>query len=76
VSINLVPACAPLTLCRYEVHEKIANFMVPVPTIAEGWHEEKIDELFASLLGKRVEDGTLPTDTISGVARDGFRIWG
>jgi hypothetical protein len=55
----------------------MANFMVPVPTIAEGWHEEKIDELFASLLGKRAEtlEGTFPTDTPS-VAEDGFRIFG
>lgn len=58
------------------MHEKMTNFMVPVPTIAEGWHEEKIDELFASLLGKRAEDGTLPTDTVSPVARGGFRIFG
>ncbi|KAI0285902.1 apoptosis-antagonizing transcription factor [Russula aff. rugulosa BPL654] len=36
---------------RYEVHEKIQNFMVPVPHHA-GWHETQIDELFASLLGK------------------------
>lgn len=72
----LVPASAHLTLCRYEVHEKMANFMVPVLTIAEGWHEEKIDELFASLLGKRAEDRTLPTDTISSVTRDGFRVFG
>lgn len=36
---------------RYEVHEKIQNFMVPVPHHA-GWHEAQIDELFASLLGK------------------------
>jgi Apoptosis-antagonizing transcription factor, C-terminal len=57
----------------------MANFMVPVPTIAEGWHEEKIDELFASLLGKRastLEDGTFPTDMPSSVAQDGFRIFG
>ncbi|CAE6495370.1 unnamed protein product [Rhizoctonia solani] len=34
---------------RYEVHEKLQNFMVPVPTAT--WHEEQIDELFANLLG-------------------------
>jgi protein AATF/BFR2 len=36
---------------RYEVHERIQNFMVPVPHHA-GWHEAQIDELFASLLGR------------------------
>lgn len=40
---------------RYEIHEKLQNFMVPVP-IQGGWHEEQIDELFASLLGKSFED--------------------
>ncbi|KDQ06298.1 hypothetical protein BOTBODRAFT_39679 [Botryobasidium botryosum FD-172 SS1] len=37
---------------RYEVHEKLQNFMVPVPVRSGAWHEEQIDELFASLLGK------------------------
>ncbi|KAH8832462.1 hypothetical protein DL96DRAFT_1704525 [Flagelloscypha sp. PMI_526] len=36
---------------RYEVHEKLQNFMVPIPAHG-GWHEEQIDELFVSLLGK------------------------
>jgi len=36
---------------RYEVHDKIQNFMVPVP-LAGAWHESQIDELFGSLLGK------------------------
>ena len=36
---------------RYQVHEKLQNFMVPV-TVAKGvWHDEQIDELFISLLG-------------------------
>lgn len=39
----------------YEVHEKVQNFMVPVP-MQGSWHEEQIDELFASLLGKGFED--------------------
>ncbi|KAF8630743.1 hypothetical protein AX17_005338 [Amanita inopinata Kibby_2008] len=39
---------------RYQVHEKLQNFMVPVPVIG-AWHEEQIDELFASLLGKGFE---------------------
>lgn len=53
--------------------------MVPVPTIVEGWHEEKIDELFASLLGKRAEtyeDGKLATSTMATVTQDGFRVFG
>jgi protein AATF/BFR2 len=41
-------------ISRYHVHEKIQNFMVPVPVVG-GWHEEQIDELFASLLGKGFE---------------------
>ncbi|CAE6512569.1 unnamed protein product [Rhizoctonia solani] len=43
---------------RYEVHEKLQNFMVPVPTVT--WHEEQIDELFANLLGREIgrADGT------------------
>ena len=36
---------------RYQVHEKLQNFMVPVRTSRGVWHDEQIDELFASLLG-------------------------
>lgn len=35
---------------RYHVHEKIQNFMAPIPMST--WHEEQIDELFGSLLGQ------------------------
>ncbi|BGP41580.1 rRNA-processing protein bfr2 [Rhodotorula kratochvilovae] len=35
---------------RYHVHEKVQNFMIPIE--AGHWHEEQIDELFASLLGR------------------------
>lgn len=35
---------------RYTVHDKAANFVVPVP-LAHGWHEEQVDELFSSLFG-------------------------
>lgn len=35
---------------RYHVHEKIQNFMAPIPS--GSWHEEQIDELFGSLLGQ------------------------
>lgn len=68
---------------RYEVHEKLQNFMVPVP--ARGaWHDEQVDELFASLLGKGFEDVNLSTvegnDELLANAedgiKDGFRIFG
>lgn len=36
---------------RYEPHEKLQNFMVPVATGT--WHEEMIDELYTSLLGHK-----------------------
>ena len=49
---------------RYTVHEKIQNFMVPIPKAT--WHEEQIDELFASLLG-----GAEKKDGIGGVVSDG-----
>ncbi len=32
------------------MHEKIQNFMIPID--ANGWHDEQVDELFASLLGR------------------------
>ncbi|GAA5969419.1 hypothetical protein JCM8115_003242 [Rhodotorula mucilaginosa] len=35
---------------RYQIHEKVQNFMIPIE--AGNWHDEQIDELFASLLGK------------------------
>ncbi|KAG8903241.1 rRNA-processing protein bfr2 [Tulasnella sp. 403] len=40
---------------RYDVHEKLQNFMVPVPVSRGAWHEEQVDELFSSLLGKGFE---------------------
>ncbi|KAM6496856.1 Apoptosis antagonizing transcription factor domain containing protein, partial [Amanita muscaria] len=41
---------------RYQVHDKLQNFMVPVPIVG-AWHEEQVDELFGSLLGKGYENG-------------------
>ncbi|WVO16702.1 hypothetical protein L204_104383 [Cryptococcus depauperatus] len=35
---------------RYTAHEKAQNFVVPV-ALSHGWHEEQVDELFASLFG-------------------------
>jgi hypothetical protein len=34
---------------RYQIHEKLQNFMVPISISCGGWHEDQIDELFASL---------------------------
>jgi protein AATF/BFR2 len=45
-------------LTSYEVHEKLQNFMVPVP-VKGSWHDEQIDELFASLLGKGFENAVV-----------------
>ncbi|KAF9245330.1 TRAUB-domain-containing protein [Melanogaster broomeanus] len=73
---------------RYEVHEKIQNFMVPVP-VQGSWHEEQIDELFASLLGKGFESAmqevgevaaddmdTSLQEQVDAALNGGFRIFG
>ncbi|KAG1781027.1 TRAUB-domain-containing protein [Suillus placidus] len=71
---------------RYEVHEKIQNFMVPVTTQGS-WHEEQIDELFASLLGKgfensmqgaddRMDEDTSMREHIDAALKSGFRVFG
>jgi len=58
------------------VHEKLQNFMVPVPN-ASGWHEEQIDELFSSLLGKGFENGVVDgMDIEKQVVDSGFRVFG
>ncbi|KAK0501227.1 apoptosis-antagonizing transcription factor [Armillaria luteobubalina] len=70
---------------RYEVHEKLQNFMVPV-TINGGWHEQQIDELFGSLLGVGFEntldhhgvgngDIGLQKDS-EAISTSGFRVFG
>lgn len=69
-------------MCRYEPQEKLQNFMVPIP-IRGAWHDEQIDELFASLLGKGF-DGDEPTPATNGLeviqkesqSMLGFRIFG
>ncbi|CAG8560824.1 10191_t:CDS:2 [Acaulospora colombiana] len=38
---------------RYHVQEKLQNFMVPIP--AGTWHDDMIDELYTSLLGKNFD---------------------
>lgn len=42
--------------------------MVPVP-VQGGWHEEQIDELFASILGKGFE-GAAGIDEVAGTDGD------
>lgn len=74
---------------RYEVHEKLQNFMVPIPAQvmfgAVAWGEQQTDELFASLLG--TPGAAAPQDApmdVDGEARpaavlasgDGFRVFG
>ncbi|KAK0188877.1 apoptosis-antagonizing transcription factor [Armillaria mellea] len=70
---------------RYEVHEKLQNFMVPV-TINGGWHEQQIDELFGSLLGVGFENaldhhgggngGIGLQNGSDGISTSGFRVFG
>lgn len=58
--------------------------MVPVPVVG-AWHEEQIDELFASLLGKGFDDsagdesgtvGPERTVEVEEAIRGGFRVFG
>jgi protein AATF/BFR2 len=74
---------------RYHEHEKILNFMAP--TAAGAWHEDQIEydspvplvlilfsELFASLLGRRIQvnEGQVPTAPDVVDLNDGLRIFG
>lgn len=54
---------------RYQVHEKIQNFMTPEPRGT--WHEEMIHELFSSLLGKQPIKNHIPNEI---EMNDGFRL--
>ncbi|KAG7093782.1 hypothetical protein E1B28_007429 [Marasmius oreades] len=65
---------------RYEVHERLRNFMVPI-TVRGAWHEEQIDELFSSLLGKGFENALKDYTSGDAMQRDsdelqGFRLFG
>ncbi|KAG7443661.1 TRAUB-domain-containing protein [Guyanagaster necrorhizus] len=70
---------------RYEVHEKLQNFMVPV-TINGAWHDQQIDELFGSLLGVGFENaldrhgggnhGIEIQHDAEGISKGGFRVFG
>jgi len=64
------------------VHEKLQNFMVPVPMVGV-WHEEQIDELFSSLLGKglqnsmgRLNDEEHDQGQVDEALKGGFRVFG
>lgn len=60
---------------RFAVHEKLQNFMVPVP-VHNGWHEEQIDELFSSLLGKGFETAMNTVPEPVEILPGSFRIFG
>ncbi|PPQ63391.1 hypothetical protein CVT24_005656 [Panaeolus cyanescens] len=62
---------------RYEVHEKLQNFMVPVP-VPGAWHDEQIDELFSSLLGKGFENLQVNAEKAPDEVVDlsGFKVFG
>lgn len=70
------------------MHEKLLNFMAPVH-IKGSWHEEQIDELFSSLLGKGFENAMnaqVDADSLPGQKEElgqlstgvleGFRVFG
>lgn len=64
------------------MHEKLQNFMVPVP-VNGTWHEEQIDELFSSLLGKGFERSARDDPSSGEVdavladsVKSGFKIFG
>ncbi|KAL5492410.1 BFR2 [Sanghuangporus weigelae] len=72
---------------RFEVHEKIQNFMAPAPQPGgTTWHEEQIDKLFASLLGKSFGTEVDPAPTavsqpemdgdVEDASKEGFRVFG
>ncbi|KAL5536909.1 BFR2 [Sanghuangporus sanghuang] len=72
---------------RFDVHEKLQNFMAPAPQPGgTAWHEEQTDELFASLLGKGfgTEAGPVPAvesqpemdGDVDNALKGGFRVFG
>lgn len=61
------------------MHEKLQNFMVPV-TPQGAWHDEQIDELFSSLMGKGFSSGLELRDVAqvglpSSVDLNGLRVF-
>ena len=73
--INHLIYCAVSVMTRFEAQEKIQNFMVPVP-VPGAWHDEQIDELFVSLLGKGFEEDQDASVDPGGVLSGGFRVFG
>jgi protein AATF/BFR2 len=59
----------------FEIHEKIQNFMVPVPVIG-AWHDDQIDELFSSVLGKGFENAVVDLDEFQVHPSADFRVFG
>ncbi|KAF9924071.1 hypothetical protein FBU30_005911 [Linnemannia zychae] len=68
---------------RYHVHEKLQSFMAPIP--AGTWHEEMVEELFSSLLGRQggsldddeeEEDENKEDEEQEEIPDDGLRIFG
>lgn len=55
---------------RFTVHEKIQNFMVPIPRAS--WQQDQTDDLFASLFGK---GAPIPAPAAP-VLTDGFKLFG
>lgn len=79
---SLLPGLCLISLPvrRYEVHEKLQNFMVPVTPRGNTWHDEQIDELFASLMGKGFTTNGVHKDEPTAVddspiALDGLRVF-
>ncbi|KAF9292373.1 hypothetical protein BGZ68_007388 [Mortierella alpina] len=64
---------------RYHVHEKLQSFMAPIP--AGTWHEEMVEELFSSLLGRKGgnlddEEEVEEEEKEEELPDDGLRIFG
>jgi protein AATF/BFR2 len=53
---------------RYDTHEKLENFMAPVPL--GDWHDEMSEELFGSLFGMSLNASKADVAT-----SDGFEIF-
>lgn len=56
---------------RYEVHEKLQNFMSPQPFVQ--WPDRQVEDLFSSLLGSK-KDG-LHDQSEDKVVHDGLRVF-
>ncbi|BFZ56519.1 rRNA-processing protein bfr2 [Savitreella phatthalungensis] len=70
---------------RFNIHEKLQNFLAPEMTMQNNWHEGQVDELFGSLLGQSVavvdENVTvnqrdIDTDATTVTVGNDFRLFG